>query len=68
MIDKASGEIRFPDWDISLSPDLSRAEFLLSSLAKDAKIDVSNEPNCSWRIKPSLWKDKLWTVIVSFND
>jgi hypothetical protein len=68
MIEKASGEVKFSGWDISLSPALSRAEFLSSSLAKDAKIDVSNEPYCSWRIKPSLWNDKWWTVVVYFFD
>jgi hypothetical protein len=68
MIDKKNGNVKFPTWDVALSPKMTREEFLASPLAKNSKIGISNEPHCSWRIPPSFWKDRWWSVMVYFLD
>jgi hypothetical protein len=68
MIDKQTGEIKFPGWDISLSPAVTREVFLKSPLAQGAKVTVNNEPYCSWRLVPTNGEDqKWWHTIVYFK-
>jgi hypothetical protein len=68
MINKETGEIKFPNWDISLSREITREWFLKSSLALGATVQVKNEPFCSWKLIPTKWDDnKWWTVIVYFE-
>lgn len=66
MIDKETGDIQFPDWEISLSSSLTRERSLKSPLASDAKVSVKNEPYCSWRLVPTNWKDNQWWHITVF--
>jgi hypothetical protein len=68
MINKETGEIKFPNWDVSLSREITREWFLKSSLAKGATIQVKNEPYCSWKLTSTKGEDnKWWTVIVYFE-
>jgi hypothetical protein len=67
MIDKKTGKVQFPEWDFSLSPSVTRSEFLKSNLGQNAKPEVLNEPYASWRINPSPLYDKWWTVVAYFN-
>jgi len=68
MINKETGEIKFPNWDVSLSRYMTRESFLKSSLAQGATIEVRNEPYCSWKLIPRKWDDnKWWIVIVYFE-
>lgn len=68
MIDQETGEIRFPNWTQSLSHATTREQFLRSSLAQGANLQVKNEPYCSWQLKPTEWNDKWWTVVLYFED
>jgi hypothetical protein len=68
MINKETGQINFPGWNVSLSPSLTRERFLKSSLAKGAKVRVKNEPYCSWSLVPTKWEDdKWWHTTVFFK-
>jgi hypothetical protein len=66
MINKANGEVKFPDWGIPLSGKTTRSEFLASPLAKDSRIEVKNEPYCSWQLSPARWEGKWWSVVAFF--
>lgn len=69
MINKETGEIWFPDWDVKISPSLTREAFLKSTLSKTAKVKVKNEPYCSWKLAPTKWQDrKWWNIIVFFKE
>ena len=69
MINKKTGEIKFPGWEVSLSPSLTRERFLKSTLAEDAKVKVKNELYCSWNLIPTKWEDyKWWNIMVFFKD
>ena len=68
MINKETGEIKFPGWKESLSRYVTREWFLKSSLVEGAKVQVKNEPYCSWNLVPTKWDDnKWWIVIVYFE-
>jgi hypothetical protein len=68
MINKKTGEVKFPTWVEGLSRSTTRSQFLESSLARKANVQVVNEPYCSWKIKPTKWDDnKWWTVVVYFK-
>lgn len=68
MINKATGEVRFSDWEIPLSALTTRSEFLDSTLAQKAKTEITNEPYTSWRIRSSQWNNQWWTILVRFNE
>jgi hypothetical protein len=67
MIDKASGEIRFLNWEIPLSPKMIRSEFLASSLVTGAKERIKNEPHRSWLLPIAKWEEWQWFVTVHFT-
>jgi len=67
MINKENGEVIFPDWGFTFSPQTTRSEFLNSPLALKAKVEIINEPYTSWRIQASYWQEKWWTTIIRFN-
>jgi len=60
MINKKTGEIRFPGWDVSLGPSFTRQRLLNSPLSEGAKVRVQNEPYCSWSLIPIRWEDNKW--------
>jgi hypothetical protein len=67
MLDKETGAVKFPSWEILLSSDVTREAFLNSSLAKSASLQVENGEYCSWRLSPTKWDDKWWTTVVYFE-
>lgn len=68
MIDKNTGEIKFPHWERGLSSRVTREEFLKSPLVQGAKIQVKNGPHCAWKIPAVQWNEKWWTIIAWFNN
>jgi hypothetical protein len=48
MIDRITGEIRFPTGSIRICPSLSREEFLSSAIGNQSHLNVRNEPYCSF--------------------
>ena len=68
MIDKETGDVKFPGWERPLSRYLTREVFLNSSLAQGASVQVENGEYCSWRLSPTKWEnDKWWITVVYFK-
>ena len=66
MIDPDSGMLTFETPPASIAPSLTRAQFLVSALAKGAVTFVDNEPFHSWKINRTLRSCEVDFVVVLF--
>ena len=67
MFDAATGTLTFDNLQTSIGSNLSRTQFLQSSLAVDARTLVANEPWHSWVLKPHFNCDLTFIVAVYFH-
>ncbi len=66
-LSKDSGAIRFNEPDFEIGPDLEKAAFLASSMAKGAKLTIRNDPWCSYSIGPKLFQGAPYSIVLTFN-
>ncbi len=67
IIKNKTGRIFLSNSDIPIAPELTREQFLTSSLSQSAEIWVQNEPSCSYRLAPVETANTRFYIVLQFH-